>query len=344
MREEADRTEPPSPHKIEEARERGIVPRSREIVGLFVLLSVFLFLWFAGRTIIELFQEGMGVIAAEELSGDVISYVLTVIAKIVFPVLVISAIFAILGNVVQVGFSFATKAFEIRAEKFNPVENIRRLFSMRNVIELVKSVVKSFVIISIVFLIIYVSRDKIDEFFGVDITEVLPKSAGVVMKVSGMIIGFLLVISVLDYAWQRWDWWRSLMMTRSELREEMRRYEGDPQVRGRVRRKMFEMARLRMMAEVPRADVIITNPVHLAVALRYDREKMKAPRVVAKGMNYMAQRIVQIARENDVPVYQDPPLAWALYKSTDVGDYIPESLYKAVAKVLAYVIMLKQKR
>lgn len=344
MRDEVERTEPPTPHKIEEARERGIVPKSREIVGIFVLLSVILFLWFAGKSVMESFQEGIGIIASERFSENVLSYIFDVIGKIIIPVLIISAVFAILGNVIQVGFSIATKAFEVRAEKFNPFENIRRIFSLRNFVELSKAVAKVFVIFGIVLLFLYMSREKIDEFFGLDILDVLPKSANIVMRVALMIVGFLLVLSIVDYAWQRWDWWKSLMMSRSELREEMRRYEGDPQVRSRIRRRMFEMARVRMMAEVPRSDVVITNPVHLAVALKYDREKMKAPRVVAKGMNYVAQKIVELAKENNVPIYQDPPLAWALYRTTEIGEYIPESLYKAVARVLAYVMMLKQKK
>ncbi|MCS7214037.1 MAG: flagellar biosynthesis protein FlhB [Candidatus Calescibacterium sp.] len=343
MRDDVERTEPPTPHKIEEARQRGIVPKSREIVGLFVLLSIILFLWFAGKSVVESFQQGIGVITAREFSGGVMSYIFGIIGKIVFPILLIAAVFAILGNVVQVGFFIATKAFEPKAEKFNPFENFTRLFSLRNLVELSKAAAKSFVILGIVFIFLYLSREKVDQFFGVNIADILPKSAGIVMQISLIIIGFLLFLSVVDYAWQRWDWWKSLMMSRSELREEMRRYEGDPQIRSRVRRRMYEMARTRMMAEVPRADVVITNPTHLAIALKYEREKMKAPKVVAKGMNYIAQKIVEIAKQNNVPIYQDPPLAWALHKSTEVGDFIPETLYKAVAKVLAYVIMLKQK-
>ncbi len=343
MRDDVERTEPPTPHKIEEARQRGIVPKSREIVGLFVLLSVIIFLWLAGESVIRSFQEGIGIVSSREFSGETLSYIFGIVGKIVLPVLLISAVFAILGNVIQVGFFIATKAFEPKVEKFNPFENITRIFSARNFVELSKAAAKSFVILGIVFIFIYISRNKVDEFFGVDILSILPKSAGVVVRISLIILGFLLVLSIADYVWQRWDWWKSLMMSRSELREEMRRYEGDPQVKSRVRRRMFEMARTRMMAEVPKADVIITNPTHLAVALKYDRAIMKAPKVVAKGMNYIAQKIVEIAKENNVPIYQDPPLAWSLYKTTDVGDYIPETLYRAVAKVLAYVIMLKQK-
>jgi len=187
-------------------------------------------------------------------------------------------------------------------------------------------------VLGVVFLFLYISYSKIDEFFGIDISESLSRSYSFVAKLVGIIIAFLAFLSVADYIWQRWDWWKSLMMSRSELKEEMRRYEGDPTVRGRVRRRMFEMARLRMMAEVPRADVVITNPTHIAIALKYERGKMRAPRVVAKGMNFLAQRIVEVAKENNVPIYQDPPLAWALYKSTNIGEYIPENLYKAVAK------------
>lgn len=344
MRDEVEKTEPPTPHKIEEARQRGFVPKSREITGLIILISIVVFLWFAGERIITSFGEGMEIIGVQGVSGNVISFLLNILVKIIFPILLIAFIFAVVGNIIQTGFVISTKAFEPRAEKFNPAENAKRIFSTRGLVEFTKSVAKASFVLGILFAVLFISRSKIDEFFGIDISGILPKSASFVLKVVSIIIFFLVVLSVVDYAWQRWDWWRSLMMSRSELKEEMRRYEGDPQVRGYIRRRMFEMARIRMMAEVPRADVVITNPTHIAVALKYERGKMKAPQVIAKGMNYIAQKIVEIARENNIPIYQDPPLAWALYKTTKVGDFIPENLYKAVAKVLAYVIMLKQKK
>lgn len=344
MRDEVEKTEPPTPHKIEEARERGFVPKSREIVGLAILLAFFIFLWFVGKKIIDGFSEGMNIMGASELSGGVISFALDIIWKIAIPIFIVAIVAAIIGNVIQTGFFFAPKAFEPKIEKFSPAQNFSRIFSLRNFVEFVKSAGKAFVVLGVVFLFLYISYSKIDEFFGIDISDSISKSASLTAKIVGIIIGFLALLSIADYIWQRWDWWKSLMMSRSELREEMRRYEGDPTVKGRMRRRMFEMARMRMMAEVPRADVVITNPTHVAVAIKYERGKMKAPRVVAKGMNFIAQKIVEIAKENNVPIYQDPPLAWTLYKSVNVGDYIPESLYKAVAKVLAYVIMLKQKQ
>jgi flagellar biosynthetic protein FlhB len=344
VRDELEKTEPPTPHKIEEARERGFVPKSREIIGLAILLGIFIFLWFSGQKIFEGFQEGINLISSGGFSGSVLSYAVSIAVKIILPVLFLSAVIAILANVLQTGFLIATKSFEPKIEKFSPVENFQRIFSSRNLFEFAKSVSKSSIVLAIIGFILYTSLWKIDEFFGLDITSAIPKSAGIVLRFVAIVLVFLIFLSIADYAWQRWDWWRSLMMSRSELREEMRRYEGDPTVRSRVRRRMFELARLRMMAEVPRADVIITNPTHIAVALKYERGKMKAPKVVAKGMNFMAQRIVDVAKEHGVPIYQDPPLAWALYKSTNIGDYIPENLYKAVAKVLAYIIMLKQKQ
>jgi len=344
VRDEVERTEPPTPHKIEEARERGFVPKSREIVGLAILLSFFIFLWFAGKKIIDGFSEGMNIMGASELSGGVISFALDIIWKIAIPIFIVAIVAAIIGNVIQTGFFFAPKALEPKIEKFSPAQNFSRIFSLRNFVEFVKSAGKASIILGVLFLFLYISYSKIDELFGIDISDSISKSASLTAKIFGIIIGFLAVLSIADYIWQRWDWWKSLMMSRSELREEMRRYEGDPTVKGRIRRRMFEMARIRMMAEVPRADVVITNPTHIAVAIKYERGKMKAPRVVAKGMNFIAQKIVEIAKENNVPIYQDPPLAWTLYKSVNVGDYIPESLYKAVAKVLAYVIMLKQKQ
>ncbi len=344
MKEELEKTEPPTPHKIEEAYQRGIVPKSREITGLVILISIIVFLWFSGQSIVENFAEGVGLISAKEVSSSLIGQIFSIIVKLIFPILLISAIFAIVGNIIQSGFVLSPKAFEARMEKFNPAENISRIFSVRSLVEFSKSVIKASVVLGVMFLILFLSRDVVDEYFGIDMGSVLPKSASVVFKISMLVLSFFAILSVADYLFQRWDWWKSLMMTRSELREEMRRYEGDPQVRGRLRRRMFEMARTRMMAEVPRADVVITNPTHIAVALKYERGKMKAPKVVAKGMNLIAEKIIEIARNHSVPIYEDPPLAWALYRSTEIGGYIPEDLYKAVAKVLAYIMMLKQKQ
>jgi flagellar biosynthetic protein FlhB len=344
VRDEVERTEPPTPHKIEEAKERGFVPKSRELVSLIILLSFFVFLWFGGKIIIDGFTEGMNILGSGGVSGGVMSFTLDILWKIAVPIFIVAVIAAIFGNVIQTGFFIASRAIEPKIEKFNPAENFSRLFSLRNFVEFTKSVGKATIVLGVVFLFLYISYSKIDEFFGIDISESLSRSYSFLAKLVGIIIVFLAFLSVADYIWQRWDWWKSLMMSRSELKEEMRRYEGDPTVKGRVRRRMVEMARLRMMAEVPKADVVITNPTHIAIALKYEMGKMKAPRVVAKGMNFLAQRIVEVAKENNIPIYQDPPLAWALYKSTDIGDYIPENLYKAVAKVLAYVIMLKQKQ
>ena len=342
MREDVERTEPPTPYKIEEARRRGYVPKSREIVGLFLLLSLILFLWFAGTRVLNLMNEGVGLFEFTTFPNAVAT-ALNILIQILFPVFLVAVVFAVLGNIVQTGFVLSSQAIEPRFEKINPASGFQRIFSTRGLVEFAKSLLKVAVISYIVFVVLSSQAKHIDEFFGVPIHDVIPKSAKVILKIIIWILVFLIFLSVLDYAWQRWDWWRSLHMTRSELREEMRRYEGDPQVKGRLRQRMFEMARSRMMQEVQRADVVITNPTHIAVALRYERGKMKAPQVVAKGMGWLAERIVQIARENDIPIYQDPPLAWALWRSTKVGDFIPEELYRAVARVLAYVMMLKRR-
>lgn len=341
MPRDPSKTEPPTPFRLEEAKRRGYIPRSREVTSLLVIIGVLVLLWFTGKAVLSGFSEGISTFFTGVQPGGILSVVVSLIMKILAPVFLVAVLFAVIGSLIQTGATFTTKTLEPNLEKLNPVKGLQRFVSLQGVVELLKSVAKIAIAGYIAFAILKAEAFGISEIAGYDVGGILSKASRTIFKVviySSIALG---LIAILDYFYQRWEWYQSLWMTKTEVREELKRYEGDPAVKGRLRRRMREITRLRMIAEVPRADVVITNPTHVAVALRYERGKMKAPKVVAKGMGYLATRIIEIAKEHGVTIYRDPPLAWALYKSAEIGDFIPPALYRAVAQVLAYVMKLK---
>jgi flagellar biosynthetic protein FlhB len=218
-----------------------------------------------------------------------------------------------------------------------------RLFSKRALVELVKSLFKIAIIGSFVYNFLKDEILQIPKLLYMDLGATLPKIADVIFLLAFKIIGVYFILSCFDYAYQKWDNFQSLKMSKQEVKEEFKQMEGDPQIKGKIRSKQREMAMARMMQEVPKADVIVTNPTHYAVALKYE-QGMQAPQVVAKGQDYVAQKIKETAREAGVAIVENRPLARALYASVEIGDLVPKELYKSVAEVLAYVYRLKHRR
>jgi flagellar biosynthetic protein FlhB len=251
---------------------------------------------------------------------------------------------AILGNVLQIGVLFSAESVTPKISKIDPIKGFQRLFSMRSFVELIKSIFKICIIGTVAY---FVVKDETD-----NVLVLMEQSAWGTMNYLGR-ISFkillsttivLIALAILDYVYQRWEYEKSLRMTKQEIKDEYKNTEGDPLIKARIRRIQREAAQKRMMSEVPKADVVITNPTHLAIAIKYDHENMQAPMVVAKGANIIAEKIKQIAGENDVLIVEDKPLAQVLYKMVDINDLIPEDLYKAVAEVLAFVYDQKKKR
>lgn len=265
------------------------------------------------------------------------------IGVIVGPFMGLMLLAGIVANVIQVGFLISGKALQPNLERLNPISGLQKFVSLRAFVELVKSVFK----LTIVGAIVYVAlRDRWDQL--VTLMEFSP--AGTTLAVSKMVVAVwwrvaiaMIVLAVLDYGYQRWQYERDLRMSRKEAQDEAKEMEGDPRIKQRVRQIQRQMATQRMMAEVPEAEVIITNPTRYAVALRYDEANMAAPIVVAKGARLMAQRIREIGEEHHVPIVERPPLARTLYRSVEVGDMVPESLFRAVAEVLAYVYQIDRR-
>ena len=344
-----ERTESATPRRKERAREEGQVVKSREVVSSALFLGNLLFFSIAGTALyqhmVQMTKETLTHLADTEVSVSGVYVVLTDmlnhLAIMLVPLFLTLVVLALAVNLLQTGVLFTPKGLGIKASRINPWEGLKRMFSLQAVHELFKSLVK----IGIVGYIGYTT-------IAADIVHVFPLSQqaledilaflGQGMFRLGLHTSYAMVaLAILDYGFQRWQYEKSLRMTAQEVKEERKESEGDPHVKARVRSIMREMARKRMMAEVPKADVVVTNPTHVAVALRYRRQEMPAPKVVAKGAGYIAERIRTVAREHNVPVIENRAVARSLYQTVELGDTIPEILYKAVAEILAYVYRLK---
>ena len=344
-----EKTEAATPHRREEARQKGQVARSPELNSFAVVFFGILFLFFAGpamiRGLLELSQYVFGsLVAAPGNDADAAMYlrgigvrVLTILAPLFLAVVTIG----IFANAAQVGFRLSPKALEPKFEKFNLTSGLKRLFSRRSLFELVRDVVKLSMIGTVAYFSVRAEEQHFVALTDTDIAGILSYAGGAVFRVGLKIVLSLFALALFDYLYQRWDFERSIRMTKHEVKEELKQHEGSPQIRARVRQVQRELARMRMTQEIPTADVVVTNPTRLAVALKYDTETMGAPVVVAKGARLIAQKIRELARAADVPIVENAPLARAIYSSVEVGGQIPAELYRACAEILAYVYRLR---
>jgi flagellar biosynthetic protein FlhB len=259
------------------------------------------------------------------------------------PFLLVAMIAGLMINILQVGFHVSSKAIAPKFSKIDPMKGLKRLFSMRSLFELVKNILKMAIIGFVAYLTIKGESSKLFLLVDLGVMDILGYMGEVSFKILYSTCWILIVLAVLDYAYQRWEHEKSLKMSLKEVKEENKQTEGDPLIKGRIRRLQREMAKKRMMAAVPKADVVITNPTHFAVAIRYEPDTMNAPCVIAKGADFLAQKIKEIARDSGVPVIENKLVAQVLYKVTAVDRAVPENLYKAIAEILAHVYSLKQK-
>jgi flagellar biosynthetic protein FlhB len=348
-----EKTEPATPKRREEAKKKGQVAQSREIPSVLVLMSSLGVLFFSGSWMLVGLSGFMGgifrnidslhhlqAISAHSFLVEIFSQVIKILMPLMFAVLIAG----IASNILQVGFLFTAEPLTPKLSKLNPFEGIKRLVSLKSLAELVKSVIKLFFVGSIAFLMIKGELTNIPSLMHMGVADTLSFIARVSIKICFFTCLTLIILSALDYAFQRWQHEKSLRMTKQEVKDEFKQREGDPAVKARIKSIQREMARRRMMESVPEADVVITNPTSLAIALKYDAAAMMAPRVIAKGAGLIADRIKKIAKENSVPLVEHKSLAQTLFKLVEIGEFIPVSLYKAVAEVLAYVYSLKAKK
>ena len=345
-----EKTEQATDKRREESREKGQVAKSREIPSVAVLFACLIYFHFNAAGLMQkmmalmsssLRSAGQVVIDVDNASSLLIGYIFKVFFMLL-PLLGLLCLVALVANVLQVGMLFSASALQPEFSKLDPLKGLKNLLSLRSGVEFVKNILK----MGIISLVSY-------QVIGGEIKNCLPlgeQSVWGIMIYLGTIsykilittCWVLVLLAILDYLYQRWEYEKGMRMSRQEIKDEFKNSEGNPAIKGRIRRLQREMARKRMMAAVPTADVVITNPTHLAVALKYDQKK-SAPYVVAKGAGLIAQRIREVARENNIPLVEDKPLAQVLYKVVKVEELIPENLYRSVAEVLAYVYSLRRK-
>jgi len=347
-----DQTESPTQKRIEDARRRGDVPRSRDLGAASVTLAGALGLYSLGGLLsgrlMDLMRSGLQLTPAEALGADSTTLALGAAlgraAQLMAPLLGLLFAAAVLAPLAIGGWNFSAEALVPKWERLDPLSGLQRVFSLRGFIELSKSLARFLVVALVAYLVL---RHQFRAFTALSMEPVGPGLAHALSLTGTAFIalgGALGAIAAVDVPLALWQYNRSLRMSREEIREESRDAEGSPESRNRIRRSQQDMARRRMMEQVPRADVVITNPTHYAVALRYDETRMRAPVVVAKGADLVALRIRELAREHAVPLIEAPPLARALHGACDLGDEIPSRLYAVVAQVLTYVYQLRAAR
>jgi len=352
-----EKTEEPTQKKLDDARKDGQVAKSKEVgnaatlFAMFALLSV-IFSYFS-REFLNMFNFVYARIPEYVVcyDGDIPFNTITSVVKNVMirilitlaPVLAIGFLVSFLASLIQVGWKPTTKPMKPKFNKLNPLNGIKRLFSKDSVVELIKSFLKIGVIGIMVYVYLKNNQDKLFVVLDLSIMDAVAMLGKMIVTLGLRISGAYIVIAALDFLYQKWKFRDDMKMTKQEVKDEFKNMEGDPQIKGKQRQRMQEASRRRMMQQLPQADVVITNPTHYAVAIKYDPEKYDAPYVVAKGADYLAARIKEIAKENNVEIVENKPLARMLYANVEIGQIVPPELYQAVAEVLAFVYHLQGK-
>lgn len=351
MAEDSDleKTEPASPRRLEQAREEGDVPRSRELATCTVLLAAGAGFWILGGGLVNRISHMLssGLSFEREQAFDFNLLVMRLTGSIIdlligfAPFAMLLLLIAVVSPIMIGGWLFSGKALQPNFGRLNPLKGLGNIISTRSGVELLKAIAKALLVGLVSW---FVVAGQIEELLGLSLDPLKTGSAHMASMLLTSFIAIvcsLVLIAAIDVPYQLWHYANKLKMTREEVRQEAKESDGDPHVKAKIRQMQREMAKRRMMAEVPTADVVVTNPTHYAVALKYTDGKMRAPKVVAKGADEVAAKIRELAAEHNVPLLEAPPLARALYTHTDLGDEIPEGLYTAVAEVLAYVFQLK---
>ena len=352
-----EKTEPATEKKLSDARNEGQVAKSREVANGLGLLSIFLVLklWVGhmGTEFLQLFSGVYGKIpetikmyggqVPAKSIGAVLQYAFVRLLILVAPMFLVGFIVAFLSDTIQIKWKITSKPLKPKFSKFNPVNGFKRIFSVNSIIELIKSIAKILVVTYVAYSYIMDEKEKLFILYDIPLMQAIQLCGELVIGLGLKISIVYMVIAVLDYAYQKFKFAKDMRMTKQEIKEEYKQQEGDPQVKGKIKQKMREASQRRMMQDLPKADVVITNPTHFAVAIKYDPDQYDAPIVLAKGEDYLAQKIKEKARENNIEIVENKPLARMLYANVEVGQVIPPELYQAVAEVLAFVYQLKGK-
>lgn len=351
MAEDSDqeRSEQATGKRRDDFRKRGQVAQSKEVVtAALMTMSLLLWVFYAKsfwRSLEQLFTSSLTHLDQPQLS--VLSTLILTnqtiadLARLLWPVFLLTLVVGFFASFLQVGPLFTTKPFIPELSKFNPIKGMGRFFSKRSALEVVKSLAKVSLVGAVAGLTLANEFGTALQLLSVDLSQTIIFLGDVAYLILAKACAIFILLGLIDFLFTRWEMEQKMKMTKQEVKEEYKETEGDPQVKARVRSVQQQMARKRMMAEVPKADVIITNPTHLSIAISYQRELMDAPQIIAKGADHIAMRIRDIAREHKIPLVENVPVARALYKM-DIGSAIPEDMFKAVAEILAYVYSLKR--
>lgn len=347
-----EKTEEPTSHKLSKAREKGQVPKSMEISSSFVLLGAGIALIFlapfAWERMAGMFYYFIWRIPEiDPTSADLWPWLYAAMFEIIImtiPFAVIIMVLALMSNIFQIGgFIFSSESVNFKLDKLNFIKGFGRFFKLKSFVECLKSIFKLSIIGGLTYTVLASYMDELVTLGAMEPVDAALFTLKVSMVLFFIIVIVLTVLAVADFAYQRWQFNKDMKMTKQEVKDEYKQMEGDPMVKARIRQLQRENSKKRMLSDVPKADVVITNPTHFAIALVYDSQLAPAPLVLAKGQDFMAQRIKEIAKESKVPIVENKPLAQALYKVAEVGDTIPLEFYKAVAEVLGYVYRIKGK-
>lgn len=347
-----EKTEKATPKKRQDQRKKGQVLKSQDVTSAIVLLSVFLFLLFGAgfmrdRIFSFFYQTFNRYVLIDSLSVELVmeiySDVLLEMGFILLPIMLVAMVSAVAANFFQFGLLFTTEPLKMDLKKLDPIKGLKRIFSLRAIIELIKSVLKISLIGSVTVVILWMNLENVLSLSFKTAWDTL-STVSYLTVMMGIAASFvLLFVSILDYFYQKYDFEKNLKMSKQDIKDEYKNSEGDPVVKSRIKQRQREMAMRRMMQEVPNADVVITNPTHYAIALKYEDGQMDAPVVVAKGADFIAQKIKLIAKENEIVMVENRPLARSMYDQVEIGDRIPDEFFKAVAEILAYVYRIKRK-
>jgi flagellar biosynthetic protein FlhB len=346
-----EKTEQATPKKKADERKKGQVAKSQELPGAFILFFSFLFLYMFGSYFKDRTYRLFTVSFNEYMLWDIsVDNVIVIFGNLLLngfflllPILVGTVIIAILGNYLQIGFLLTGDPLLMKFSKLNPIAGAKRIFALRSLVELVKSLLKLSIVGFVCYSTIIAEKDSFLALSKLPLEGIFTFTAKIAMVLGLKIGGILIALALFDYMYQKYDYEKNLKMSKQDIKDEYKKSEGDPLIKGKIREKQRQMALQRMMQDVPKADVIITNPTHYAVALRYDAKEMESPVVIAKGQDYIALKIREVAAANNITLMENKPLARALYAQVEIGQTVPSDLFQAVAEVLAYVYRLKRK-
>lgn len=349
---QSDKTEEPSTYRIEEFRKRGEVASSRELTSVLVLLacllSITLSLVFIYETISEFLEWLYTLDVAYAFTEKSLKLILKKTAftgfKCAAPVLATALAVGVFSNVMQIGILYAPDALDLNWQRIDPISGLKRLFSVRSVVEAIKGLFKFIIILGITYIFLRKNVQSYSGFLHGEFLESFVLGKELLVGLGMTIVFGLFVIAVGDFAYQKLSYRKKLMLSKEEAKREHREHEGNPEIKQRIKTVQRQIAQKRMLADIAKADVIVTNPTHLSVALWYDKDTMVSPQVVAKGADFLALRIREIAKDKNIPIVENVPLARSLYKTVKVGTPVPRALYKAVAEVLAFVYKLRRRQ